>query len=139
MGRLPKGFMKKDVEIPIAKDVHVAIIYEWNDEFLSKDWNAYVINGRNTPIEMVLVVSKGFEADRKTSTMRHGIGTIAPTFFQKIELVPEDVLELNNEFFVTFFAEDKLYERRFVFPKNSVKQSALLPIPIIERDGILAK
>jgi len=131
--------MKKDIEIPIAKEVYVAIIYEWNDEFLSKDWNAYVINGRNTPIEMVLVVSKGFEADRKTSTMRHGIGSIAPNSFKKIELVPEDVLQLNNEFFVTFYAEDKLYERRFVFPKNSVKQSDIIPIPIIERDGVLAQ
>ncbi|KKL21970.1 hypothetical protein LCGC14_2440110, partial [marine sediment metagenome] len=45
--------MKKDIEIPVAKDVYVAIIHEWNDEFLSKDWNAYVINARNTAIEMV--------------------------------------------------------------------------------------
>lgn len=43
--------MKKDIEIPISRDVHVAIIHEWNAEFLSKDWNAYIINGRNTPIE----------------------------------------------------------------------------------------
>jgi len=27
--------MKIDIEISIAKDVHVAIIHEWNDEFLS--------------------------------------------------------------------------------------------------------
>ena len=131
--------MKKDIEIPIAKDVHVAIIHEWNDEFLSKDWNAYVINGRNTPIDTVLVVSKGFDDDRKTSTMRHGIGSVGPKSFEKIELVQEDVLALNNEFFVTFFVEDKLYERRFIFPKNSVKQDAIKPIPIIEKDGVLAK
>jgi len=131
--------MKKDIEIPIAKDVHVTIIHEWNDEFLSKDWNAYVINGRNTPIDTVLVVSKGFDDDRKTSTMRHGIGSVGPKSFEKIELVQEDVLALNNEFFVTFFVEDKLYERRFIFPKNSVKQDAIKPIPIIEKDGVLAK
>lgn len=131
--------MKKDIEIPIAKDVHVAIIHEWNDDFLSKDWNAYVINGRNTAIEMVLVVSKGFDDHRKTSVMRHGIGSIAPKSFEKIELIQEDVFALNNEFFVTFYAEDKLFEKRFVFPKNSVKQSAIKSIPIIERDGILAK
>lgn len=131
--------MKKDIEIPIAKDVHVAIIHEWNDEFLSKDWNAYVINARNTPIETVLVVSKGFDDDRKTSTMRHGIGSVGPKTFEKVELVQEEVLALNNEFFVTFFAEGKLYEKRFMFPKNSVNQDALKPIPIIERDGILAE
>ncbi len=131
--------MKKDIEIHIAKDVHVAIIHEWNDDFLSKDWNVYILNGRKTPIEMVLVVSRGFEAERKTSTMRHGIGSVASKSFEKIELIQEDVLTLNNEFLVTFFAEDKLYERRFVFPKNSVRQSNLKTIPIIEREGILAK
>jgi len=46
--------MKKDIEIPIAKDVYVAIVHEWNKEFLSKDWNAYIINNRKTPIEMAL-------------------------------------------------------------------------------------
>ncbi|SDE97708.1 hypothetical protein SAMN05421636_10996 [Pricia antarctica] len=131
--------MKKDIEIPIAKDVHVALIHECNDEFLSKDWNAYLINGRNAAIDMVLVVSKGFDRDRKTSTMRHGMGSIGPKSFKKIELVPEDVLALNNEFFVTFFADDKLYEKRFVFPKNSVKQSTIKSIPVIEKDGILPK
>ncbi|MCR9227303.1 MAG: hypothetical protein NXH90_07800 [Flavobacteriaceae bacterium] len=35
--------MKKDIEIPVAKDVHVAVIREWNDGFLSKDWNVYLL------------------------------------------------------------------------------------------------
>lgn len=131
--------MKKDIEISVAKDVHVAIIHELNDEFLSKDWNAYIINGRSTPIEMVLVVSKGFEGDRKTATMRYSIGSVGAKSSKRIETIQEEVLALNNEFFVTFFVEDKLYERRFVFPKNSVKQSAVKPVPIIKRDGILAK
>ena len=131
--------MKKDIEIYIAKDVHLAIIHEWNKDFLSKDWNVYILNGRKTSIEMVLVVSRGFEAKRKTSTMRHGIGSVGPESFEKIELIQEEVLALNNEFLVTFFVNDKLYERQFVFPKNSVKESNLELIPIIDKEGILAK
>ena len=94
--------MKKDIEIPVAKDVHVAVIREWNEEFLSKDWNAYLINNRSDTIEMTIVVSKGFDGDKKTSTMRHGIGVLGPKSFKKIELLQEEVLALNNEFFVTF-------------------------------------
>ncbi|WP_338063226.1 hypothetical protein [Zobellia amurskyensis] len=78
--------MKKDIEIPVAKDVHVAIIREWNEEFLGKDWNAYIINDRATPIEMTMVVSKGYDGDRKTSTMRHGIGIVDSKSFQKMKL-----------------------------------------------------
>lgn len=131
--------MKKDIEIPVAKDVFVALIHEWNDEFLSKDWNAYIINNRSTPIEMAIIVSKGYDGEVKTSTMRHAIGIVAAKSFEKIELVQEDVLRLNNEFFVTYYADNKLYEKRFVFEKGTVSEQNLVHIPLIEKDGIFAK
>ena len=131
--------MKKDIEIPVAKNVHVAIIHEWNEEFLAKDWNAYLINNRTTPIEMVMVVSKGFDGDLKTSIMRHAIGVVEAKSFQKIEVVQEDVLRLNNEFFVTYYADQKLYEKRFIFEKNSVSEKNLVNIPLVDKDGIFAK
>ncbi|MCJ7466672.1 MAG: hypothetical protein MUO53_08265 [Maribacter sp.] len=130
--------MKKDIEIPVAKDVYVAIILEWNDEFLSRDWNAYVLNDRNSRIEMVLIVSKGFDGDTKTSTMRHAIGVVGAKSFEKIELLQEDVLTLDNEFFVTYYADGKLYEKRFVFKKNTVTENNLTAIPLIEKVGVLA-
>jgi len=131
--------VKKDIEIPVAKDVFVAMIREWNEEFLNKDWNAYIINDRKTPIEMTMLVSKGYDQDRKSSTMRHGIGDMEPKSFRKIEVVQEDVLGLNNEFFVTFYADNKLYEKRFVFEKNTVTENNLVNIQLIDKEGILAK
>lgn len=131
--------VKKDIEIPIAKDVYVAIVREWNEEFLSKDWNAYVINNRTSQIDMVLVVTRGFDGDRKTSTMRHGIGLVGAKSFAKIELLQEDVLSLNNEFFVTYYADNKLYEKRFLAAKNSVSENLLEQIPIIEKEGVWAE
>ncbi|SIP99254.1 hypothetical protein [Maribacter ulvicola] len=131
--------MKKDIEIPVVKDVYVAIICEWNEEFLNKDWNVYLINDQDTAIEMTMAVSKGYDGDRKTSIMRHGIGMLAAKSFKKIEVVQEDVLSLNNEFFVTFYTDSKLYEKRFVFEKNTVTETNLTMIPLIEKEGIYAK
>ncbi len=131
--------MKKDIEIPIAKDVYVAIVHEWNEEFLSKDWNAYILNDRTTSIEMVIIVSKGFKGDKKTSIMRHAIGVVKSKSFEKIEVVQEDVLAFNNEFFVTYYADNKLYEKRFIFESGSVIVDNLTPIPMIEKEGVLAK
>lgn len=131
--------MKKDIEIPIAKDVHVAIAQEWNQEFSSKDWKAYIINDRATAIEMVMVVSKGFKGDKKTSTMRHAIGIVNSKSFEKIEVVQEDVLAFNNEFFVTYYADNKLYEKRFLFESNTVTSANLKTIPILDKEGVLAK
>ena len=131
--------MKKDIIIPVVKDVNVAIIHEFNKEFLDKEWNAYVLNNRAEPIEMVLIVSKGYDDDKLTSTMRHSIASLEGNSYAKVEMLQEDVLQLNNEFFVTFFADNKLFEKRFIFEKNTVTEANLTTIPLIEKDGILAK
>jgi hypothetical protein len=131
--------VKKDIEIPVAKDVYVAIVREWNEEFLNKDWNAYIINSQKNPIELTMVVSKGYDNDRKTSIMRHTIGDVAAKSYKKIEVIQDDVLALNNEFYVTYYSDNKLYEKRFLFEQNSVKESNLVTIPILDKDGIYAK
>ncbi|XLS29057.1 hypothetical protein ACJD0Z_17890 [Flavobacteriaceae bacterium M23B6Z8] len=129
--------MRKDIEIPEVKDVYIAIVREWNDEFLSKDWNAYLINDRSTAIEMAIVVSKGYAGDTKTSVMRHGLGTVTAKNYLKIELLQEDVLALNNEFYLTFFADDKLYEKKFVFEKYSINEQNLVMLPVMNVEGVL--
>ncbi len=131
--------MKKDIEIPIIKDVYVAIVHQWNDEFLSKEWNSYIINNRTTQIDMVLIVSKGYDGKRQTSIMRHTLGVVDAKSFKKIELVQGDVLALNNEFFVTYYADQKIYEKRFLFEKNSVSENKTVNISLLEMDGVFAK
>ena len=131
--------MKKDIEIPVVKDVYVAIAHEWNKEFLSKNWNAYIINNRSSPIEMALVVSKGYDDERKTSEMRYAFGVVAAKGYEKIEMILEEVLALNNEFYVTYYADNKLYEKRFLFTKNSVSEKKLVLIPLLEKEGVFAK
>lgn len=130
--------MKKDIEIPIAKDVYIAIVHQWNETFLAKDWIAYIINDRPSQIDMVLIVSKGYLNERKTSIMRHAIGVVDAKSFEKIELLQEDVLALNNEFFVTYYADGKIYEKRYLFEAHSVSENRLAIIPIIAMEGVLA-
>lgn len=117
----------------------MAIVREWTPDFLSQDWNAYVINNRADALTMVLVVSKGFDTERKTSILRHRIASVASKSYEKIELLPEELIPLRNEFFITFFAEGKLFEKRFVFPEDSINEKALVTLPLIGRQGILAK
>ncbi|WP_405384663.1 hypothetical protein [Maribacter sp. LLG6340-A2] len=131
--------MRKDIEIPVSKDVYIAIVHEWNEEFLDKEWNAYIINERPSAIEMTMVVSKGYDGDRKTSTMRHAVDVVHAKSFKKIEVVQEDVLGLHNEFYVTYFADQKLFEKKFLFEKNTVNIQNLDTLPLLEKEGILAK
>lgn len=131
--------MRKDIEIPTVTNVHIVAIKEWNQDFTDQQWNVYLINGRHDQITTVLVMSRGQSNDKKTSTLRHGLGNLLPQTFAKVEFIPTEVLGFTNEYLVTFFAEDKLFERKFIFAPNSISEEKTIEIPIIESEGIMAK
>lgn len=114
------------------------MLYEWNDEFLSKAWNAYLINDGSLPIKLVFVVSKGYDGDLKTATMRHRMEALEAKSYQKLEFVQKEVLDLTNEFYVTYYLNGQLYEKRFVFEKGLVSEENLTQIPLLEIKGVLA-
>lgn len=131
--------MKKDIEIPIVEGVYIAVVKEWDEEFLAQHWNSYIINDRETAIEMVLVVTKGYDGDRKTSLLRHGIGTMKAKSSAKIEMLQEELLGMNNEFVVTFFAESKMYDKKYVFRKHTINENAFQNLPVMDQLGVLVK
>jgi hypothetical protein len=133
--------MKKDIEIPKVTDVFMAVVKEYNDEFQCEDWNAYIINNKETAIEMVLIVSKGYDENLLTETavLRHKIEKLPPKSFAKVELLQEEVLKLTNFFNVTFFEANNMFDKKYVFNKGTLKDSALRIIPLLNKKGVLAK
>ncbi|WP_274476423.1 hypothetical protein [Mangrovimonas aestuarii] len=131
--------MKKDIEIPKVEGVYMAVVQEYNDIYKTNDWNAYLINDNDVALEMVLVVSKGYDRDRETSLMRHKLEKLPPKSYAKIEWMQDDVLALNNSFKVTFFEGGKMYDRNFIFSKNTINEKALRNIPLMHAKGILVQ
>ena len=130
--------MRKDIEISEVKDVHVAAVYEQHPEYKTMDWNAYIINNKNVPLEIILIVTSGSNEKQITPAMRHSIKVLPAKYFAKIEFLQEKLLKLDNKFSVSFFAEGKMYERTFILPQNTVNESALTEIPLMNLKGILA-
>ncbi len=131
--------MKKDIDIPEVKDVYVAAVKEFNEEFQADEWNAYLINNSSEDLEMVLIVSKGFDKKRETSLMRHRLEKLPSTSFAKIEFLQDEVLALNNEFRISYFVNSRMFDKKFSFSKNTVKESSLQEVPLIPQRGVLAK
>lgn len=131
--------MKKDIEIPEVKGVYLAAVKQFNKDFQAGEWNAYLINERSDVLEMVLIVSRGFSGKTQTSVMRHKIEKLPPNSFAKVEYLQPEILALNNEFSVTFFAEGKMFEKKFLFRKNSINENALRNLPVIPEKGVLLK
>ncbi|WP_420570994.1 hypothetical protein [Kordia sp.] len=131
--------MKKDIEIPEVEGVYMAVVQEYNEIYKTDDWNAYIINEKEVDLEMVLVVSRGYDAERETSIMRHKLEKLPAKSYAKAEWMQEDVFELNNEFRVTFFEGGKMYDKKFLFRKNTINKNAFREIPLMNTKGILVK
>src|SRR5690606_39077492 len=110
--------MKKDIDIPKVEDISVAVVKEWNEEKTEEVFNVYLINLRKTGIKNTLVTSKGYGQDQmtgekiNTSTLRHFIGDLEADSYVKIEPIIEEVFGLNNEYWVSFFEGDRMYDKK---------------------------
>lgn len=135
----PKRIMKEDIQFHQAENVFIAAIKEWNEDFTSQSWNVYLINKRTDTISTVLVLSRGKSDDRKTSTLRHLLGDIPPKSTAKIEFIATEVLGFTNEYLLTFFADNRLYERNFVFNPGVIDENKVVEIPLMDTEGILAQ
>ncbi len=132
--------MLKDIIEPAFDGVGVAVVYEEGEEN-EMVWNVYLINFNNALIDGVLVSSKGYGTingeEVKTSVLRHMLNEIDSLDYGKIEPLHEDLFILNNEYWVSFYLEGKIYDRKFVFVENTIKKSKLAHINIIDKNGIL--
>ena len=131
--------MKKDIQIPEVSNVFIAIVKEYNEEFQCEDWNAYIINNKTVDLDMVLIVSKGYDEDTlaETSLMRHKIDKLPANSFAKVELLHNDVLKLSNFFNVTFFEGNTMFDKKYLFKKGTIKEANLRMVPMLNKRGIL--
>ena len=135
--------MKKDIIIPEVENVFMAVVQEWSDEFKEKVWYAYLVNDSDFQLDGVMVVSKAFGTIdgemKKTSLLRHAFAEIPEVSVAKIELIEKSVLALNNEFMVTFFIGNTLYDKKFIFKANSIQETNQEEVPILFVDGVIVR
>lgn len=132
--------MKKDIIPPKVENIAVAIIPETN-EFNEQIWNVYLLNLKNVPIEGVIISSKGYgninNEPRSTSVLRHYVKNLPPNSFVKIEPIIEAVFALNNEYWVSYFINNTLYDKKYVFLAESISENFFTNVPLIEKKGVM--
>jgi len=131
--------MKKDIHIPKVEGVYIAVVNEYNDIYKTQDWNAYIINDKDVDLEMVLIVTSGYNENKMTSIFRKKLDLLPKKSYAKIELMQEDLFALNNQFKVTFFEDNKMFDKTYTFRKHTINLQALQPIPLMESRGVLVK
>jgi hypothetical protein len=134
--------MKKDIAPPAVENVAVAIVKEMND-LNDLEWNVYLLNLKDEKIEKVLVSSHGYgsvnEETVKTSTLRHFLDDIEPRAFVKFEPIMESLFGINNEYWVSFFIDNVMYDKKYIFLPETIKEENFILIPHINKKGVMIK
>jgi hypothetical protein len=132
--------MIKDIVFPEVEDVAVAIVQE--HEGLD-EYNVYLINLKFASIKNVLVTSTGYglinEEHKKTSTLRHFFEEIKQHDYIVIEPITKEVFGLSNEYWVSFSLNDQMFDKQFIFLPETIVESNMVTIPVLNKKGVLIK
>jgi len=132
--------MIRDIEIPEVKNVTVVIARK-QQPGESDDWKVYLINKNPFPIENALVASKGYGQkdgeEQQTSVLRHFIETVPAESAALVEPIDPAVFHLNNEYWVSYYIGTTIFDKRFVFVPDSIREDNLIFIKELDMKGIV--
>ncbi len=134
--------MKEELKGPKVENVAVTIAKEKGEQ---GEWvyNVFVVNNSDNLIEGVLVSSKGYATHHstneeiKTSTLRHFLGDIPPHAAKKVEPIMEELFGLNNEYWVSFWINKKMYDKKYIFLPETIQAKNFVFIPVLGVYGVV--
>ncbi|MEM9025196.1 MAG: hypothetical protein AAGB22_15720 [Bacteroidota bacterium] len=132
--------MRKDIEFPKVEQVAMAVVLEDN-EAGDPTWKAYLLNLKEVALNNVLIASRGYgtheDREVKTSTLRHFVEQLPGQSYAPIETIVDNLLGLSNEFWVSFYLDEKMYDKKYVFLAESITEEHLTTVPLIGKKGIV--
>lgn len=136
--------MKESLKSNPAEGVSVAVVLDTNDEGEPRHY-VYLINERNDHLNGCLVSSRGYgkhpdsEEMVQTSTLRHFLDEVQPHSFRKIEPIMKDLFGLNNEYWVSFWIGNTMFDKKFIFLPETIQESNEVLVPVLKKKGVFIK
>jgi hypothetical protein len=132
--------MIKDIKIPQVRNVTLAVARKTSPGE-SPEWNVFLINNNNFSIENTLVSSKGYgekEGEQQmTSVLRHFFESVPANSAVLIEPIDPAVFHLTNEYWLSYYVGHEIFDKRFVFVPDAIREENLSFIKELEMEGIL--
>lgn len=131
--------MLKDIKPEEVKDIGIAIVQESAAE---NDWKVYLINLSDTRLENVIINSTGFGVDSAdqsihTATFRHYIESVKPRCAIPFETIVEEIFHLSNRFWLSYYIDKKIFERKYEFVPGSISAEFFVAVPFTGKQGVM--
>ncbi|MFT5778276.1 MAG: hypothetical protein ACI837_001232 [Crocinitomicaceae bacterium] len=136
--------MREELLGPKVEDVAMAVVQQLNENG-EKIYYTYLLNLRDDIMEGIIVTCKGYGHNPnsgetvKTATLRHSLEILLPNEAAKIEPLMEEVFALSNEYWISFWINDQLYDKKFVFLAESISEANMKNIPLIGEIGVMIR
>ena len=134
--------MKKDLPENIVEDVAMAVVL-MGDTPEVRSWTVYFINLKDVEVNNVLISSKGYgEKDGKmvkTSVLRHFLGDLGARSFKGVEAIDPEVFGLTNEYWLSYYVDGVIYDKKFIFLPESIVDENLIHIPLVDSPGVMIR
>jgi hypothetical protein len=131
--------MKKDIDFHPVTGVKLAVAKEIVNGI--EEWGVYIINLNLIELNTVMITSKGYGKingeEKKTSVLRHMIQELGAESIAKIEPIDPDLFVLSNEYWVSYFILDQIFDKKFIFKAHTIIPTNLKYIPELDMVGFL--
>ena len=134
--------MREELLGPKVENVAVAVVQELNEDN-EICYNVYLLNLREDIMEGIIIKSKGYGENTltgekvKTATLRHCLEIMLPNEAAKIEPIVEEVFGIANEYWVSFWADNIMYDKKFIFPAESINEKNIKTLPLLGLKGVI--
>lgn len=122
--------------------MRVVAVPETNEEG-GTQYYIYLLNLRDDIMEGIIITSRGYGhnvntgEEVKTSLLRHTLEVLLPNEAAKLEPIMEEVFGLTNEYWVSFWADNVMYDKKFIFLPETIKEENLQDVPKLGGKGII--
>ena len=131
--------MKQDILVPQVKNVLVAAVPR-SGNFSEEMWDIYVVNTGDEPMQNILITSHGYGRlngrDKTTTVLRHFHQQLGPNSFIKVEPIQRELFGIQNEYWISFNAQEGMLDKRFVFEAGDIAETALVTVPVLNKTGV---
>ena len=134
--------MKKDLPENVVEDVAMAVVLIGETPEV-KNWTVYLVNLKDYVLSNVLISSKGYgEKDGKlvkTSVLRHFLGDLDARSFKRVEAIDSEVFGLTNEYWLSYYIDGVIFDKKFIFLPESIVDENLIHIPLVDKPGVMIR
>lgn len=123
-----------------VRDIVIAVVLE-EASAEEKTWKVYLVNLKDEALETVMISSKGYGfkdgKEVKTSVLRHAFPRVEAREYALVEMIDEQVFGLNNEFWLSYYQQGTLYDKKFIFLPESIVEENMVRVPLLNKPGVI--